>query len=49
MKSPQFPSIIDVVILGTPIAIGAAFILPFVAIDLAKELIRDRLRDRENQ
>ena len=38
----------DVLLFGTPLLLGTAFIAPFVAIDLTKELIKDRLRDREN-
>ena len=44
MKKNKGPSIIDYIIIGTPLVVGTAFILPFVAIDLARELIKDRLR-----
>lgn len=35
-------SMIDFIILGTPIAFGAALILPFVVFDVAKELIIEK-------
>ena len=39
----------DIVLLGTPLLIGTAFVVPFVAADLVRGLIRDRRIDRENQ
>lgn len=41
-KKYRGPSIIDFVILGTPLVIGTAFILPFVAFDVVKELIKEK-------
>ena len=41
-KKYRGPSIADFIILGTPLLIGTVFILPFVAFDAAKELIREK-------
>ena len=45
MKKRKSPSIIDFVILGTPLVIGTAFILPFVVYDVAKELINEKRKE----
>ena len=43
------PSLIclDTIILTAPLAIGIALVLPFVAYEVAKELIKDRLESQE--
>lgn len=38
-------SMVDFIILGAPIAIGAAFILPFVAFDVIRELINEKRKE----
>mgnify|MGYP005660785713 FL=1 len=42
MKKSKGPSVLDFIVLGTPLVIGTAFILPFVAFDVVKELIREK-------
>ena len=42
MKKGKGPSVLDFIVLGTPLVIGTAFILPFVAFDVVKELIREK-------
>lgn len=42
MEKNKGPSVLDFIVLGTPLVIGTAFILPFVAFDAVKELIREK-------
>lgn len=42
MKRNKGPSVLDFIVLGTPLAVGTIFILPFVAFDVVKELIIEK-------
>lgn len=46
MKRPPLLCL-DTIILTAPLAVGIAIVLPFVAYEVAKELIKDRLESHK--
>lgn len=47
MKKKPSLVCLDTIILTVPLAVGFALVLPFVAYEVAKELIKDRLESQE--
>lgn len=46
MKRPPLLCL-DTIILAAPLAVGITLVLPFVAYEVAKELIKDRLESQK--